>query len=383
MIFRPWYFEQLRQTLRRSPVCGLLGPRQTGKSTLARELARLFPSAHIFDLESPSDLLRLTNPELTLGRLSGLIILDEIQLRPDLFPILRVLADRPHADAQFLILGSAAPQLIRHASESLAGRIQFVDLHGFNLSETGPAALESLWLRGGFPRSFLADNDADSTAWRESFVRTFLERDLPQLGLRINASAMRRFWTMLAHRHGHIWNASELARSMSLSDKTVRNRLDELSLTFMVRQLRPWYQNLGKRLVKSPKVYLRDSGLLHHLLGLSTHQQLQGHPAVGASWEGFALEQILQLLRPSDAWFYATQSGAELDLFLQYNGRRLGFEFKYNEAPRTTRSMRIATDDLQLDHLWIICPGGVRAQVDEKISICGLSAAEYLRQAID
>jgi len=358
MIFRPWYFEQLRQTLRRSPVCGLLGPRQTGKSTLARELARLFPSAHIFDLESPSDLLRLTNPELTLGRLSGLIILDEIQLRPDLFPILRVLADRPHADAQFLILGSAAPQLIRHASESLAGRIQFVDLHGFNLSETGPAALESLWLRGGFPRSFLADNDADSTAWRESFVRTFLERDLPQ-------------------------NASELARSMSLSDKTVHNWLDELSLTFMVRQLRPWYQNLGKRLVKSPKVYLRDSGLLHHLLGLSTHQQLQGHPAVGASWEGFALEQILQLLRPSDAWFYATQSGTELDLFLQHNGRRLGFEFKYNEAPRTTRSMRIATDDLQLDHLWIICPGGVRAQVDEKISICGLSSAEYLRQAIN
>ena len=286
MIFRPWYFEQLRQTLRRSPVCGLLGPRQTGKSTLARELARLFPSAHIFDLESPSDLLRLTNPELTLGRLSGLIVLDEIQLRPDLFPILRVLADRPHADAQFLILGSAAPELIRHASESLVGRIQFVDLHGFNLSETGPAALEALWLRGGFPRSFLAHTDDDSTAWRESFVRTFLERDLPRLGLRINASAMRRFWTMLAHRHGQIWNASELARSMSLSDKTVRNWLDELCLTFMVRQLQPWYQNLGKRLVKSPKIYLRDSGLLHQLLGLSTHQQLQGHPAVGASWEG-------------------------------------------------------------------------------------------------
>jgi predicted AAA+ superfamily ATPase len=383
MIFRPWYFEQLRQTLRRSPICALLGPRQTGKSTLARELARLFPQSHLFDLESPTDLLRLTNPEFTLSRLSGLVILDEIQLRPDLFPILRVLADRPDTETRFLILGSAAPQLIRHSSESLAGRMQFVDLHGFNLSETGPAALESLWLRGGFPRSFLADNDADSTAWRESFVRTFLERDLPQFGLRINASAMRRFWTMLAHRHGQIWNASELARSMALSDKTVRNWLDELSLTFMVRQLPPWFQNLGKRLVKSPKVYLRDSGLLHHLLGLSTHHQLQGHPTVGASWEGFALEQILQLLRPADAWFYATQSGAELDLFLQHNGRRLGFEFKYSESPRTTRSMRIALTDLQLDHLWIICPGSVRAQLDDQISVCGLTNLEYLRQAID
>jgi predicted AAA+ superfamily ATPase len=383
MIFRPWYFEQLRQTLRRSPICTLLGPRQTGKSTLARELARLFPQSHLFDLESPTDLLRLTNPEFTLSRLSGLVILDEIQLRRDLFPILRVLADRPDTETRFLILGSAAPQLIRHSSESLAGHIQFVDLHGFNLSETGPAALESLWLRGGFPRSFLADNDADSTAWRESFVRTFLERDLPQFGLRINASAMRRFWTMLAHRHGQIWNASELARSMALSDKTVRNWLDELSLTFMVRQLPPWFQNLGKRLVKSPKVYLRDSGLLHHLLGLSTHHQLQGHPTVGASWEGFALEQILQLLRPADAWFYATQSGAELDLFLQHNGRRLGFEFKYSESPRTTRSMRIALTDLQLDHLWIICPGSVRAQLDDQISVCGLTNLEYLRQAID
>lgn len=380
MIFRPFYFEQLRQTLRRSPICGLLGPRQTGKSTLALEIARFFPQSHVFDLESPADLLRLTNPELTLSRLSGLIILDEIQLRPDLFPILRVLADRARPDVQFLILGSASPQLIRHSSESLAGRIQFVDLHGFNLSEIGSAALEKLWLRGGFPRSFLAENDSDSSAWRESFVRTFLERDLPQLGLRINATAMRRFWTMLAHRHGQIWNASELARSMALSDKTVRNWLDELSLTFMVRQLQPWFQNLGKRLVKSPKIYLRDSGLLHHLLGLSTMQQLLGHPAVGASWEGFALEQILQLLRPTDAWFYATQSGAELDLFLQHNGRRLGFEFKYNESPRTTRSMRIALADLQLDHLWIICPGTVQTQLDEKISVCGLATAETLQQ---
>ena len=319
-----------------------------------------------------ADQLRLSNPELALGRCRGLVVLDEIQIRPDLFPVLRVLADRAEPGVRFLILGSASPELIRHASESLSGRIELVDLHGFDLGETGAGTLERLWLRGGFPRSYLAADDADSSAWREGFVRTFLERDLPQFGVRVNAAVMRRFWTMLAHLHGQLWSASDLGRSMSLSDKTVRGYLDDLSQTFMVRQLQPWHENVGKRQVKSPKVYLRDSGLLHHLLGLQTLEQLQGHPQVGASWEGFALEQVLRSRRPQQAFFWATQAGAELDLLILESGRRLGFEFKYSERPSTTRSMRIAMSDLKLDQLTIICPGSVLAELDDRITVCGL-----------
>jgi len=334
------------------------------------------PNGHYFDLESPKDLLRLQNPELALGELVGLVILDEIQIRPDLFPVLRVLADRADFPARFLILGSASPDLIQHASESLAGRVEFVDLHGFDLVETGLGSIDRLWLRGGFPRSFLAGDDADSVAWREGFVRTFLERDLPQFGIRVAAPAMRRFWTMLAHSHGQLWNGSELGRAMGLSDKTVKSYLDDLTRTYMVRQLQPWFENVGKRQIKSPKIYLRDSGLLHHLLSLGTSKELAGHPKVGASWEGFAMEQILRISRRHDAYFWATQGGAELDLLLFRQGRRIGFEFKYSEKPSITRSMRVALDDLKLDVLHIVCPGSVTAKLDARIEVHGLQTIE-------
>ena len=293
-------------------------------------------------------------------------------MRPELFAVLRVLADRPDPPARFLILGSASPELIRHASESLAGRVEFVDLHGFDLQETGATAWQQLWLRGGFPRSYLAASLEDSVAWREGFIRTFLERDLTQLGISVPAPAMRRFWTMLAHGHGQHWNASVLGRSMGMSDKTMRGYLDSLTQTFMIRQLQPWLENLGKRQIKAPKIYLRDTGLLHSLLGLGTATDLAGHPKVGASWEGFALEQTLRLVSAASAYFWATQGGAELDLMLLRDGKRIGFEFKFSENPATTRSMRVAARDLQLDHLWIVCPGNAKARPEPKLGICGI-----------
>jgi predicted AAA+ superfamily ATPase len=326
-------------------------------------------------LESPRDQLRLQNPEIALASLRGLIVLDEVQLRPELFPVLRVLADRPELPASFLILGSASPELIQHSSESLAGRVEFIDLHGFDLTETGADSWLKLWSRGGFPRSYLASNESDSVAWREGFVRTFLERDLPQFGVRVPAPVMRRFWTMLAHGHGNLWNASELGRSMGLSDKTVKSYLEDLTQTYMVRQLQPWFENLGKRQVKSPKIYLRDSGLLHHLLHLESPEAIAAHPKVGASWEGFAMEQILRR-QPAkqQAYFWATQSGAELDLLLIEDGQRVGYEFKYSEQPKISRSMRVAIQDLNLHALKIVCPGDVRAQLDDCIEVIGLQA---------
>ena len=373
MIYRVFYQKAVEKALGRSPVCGLMGPRQSGKSTLARGIAASAAS-HYFDLESPRDQLRLPNPELALGRLSGLVVLDEIQTRPELFPVLRVLADRPDIPARFLMLGSAAPEFMARSAQSLAGRVEYVDLHGFDLTETGPGTHERLWLRGGFPRSYLADSDEASVAWREGFTRTFLERDLPQFGIRVSAAAMRRFWTMLAHVHGQLWNASELGRAMGLSDKTVRNYLDELSQTFMVRQLQPWFENIGKRQVKSPKIYLRDSGILHHLIGLETEAQLYAHPKVGSSWEGFALEQVLRQTRPKQAYFWATQGGAELDLLVFEEGRRLGYEFKYAERPKFTRSMRVAMEDLRLDALLVICPGTVRATLAPGVEVIGIES---------
>lgn len=373
MVPRAHYRKAVETALARSPVCGLMGPRQSGKSTLAREIAGAAAS-HYFDLESPRDQLRLQNPELALGRLSGLVVLDEVQTQPDLFPVLRVLADRADVPARFLILGSAAPELVARSAESLAGRIEYVDLHGFDLTETGSGTQETLWLRGGFPRSYLAASDEASVTWREGFVRTFLERDLPQFGIRVGAAAMRRFWTMLAHMHGQIWNASELGRAMGLSDKTVRNYLDELSQTFMVRQLQPWFENIGKRQVKSPKIYLRDSGILHHLIGLETESQLHAHPKVGSSWEGFALEQVLRQTRPTQAYFWGTQGGAELDLLVFAAGRRLGYEFKYAERPQFSRSMRVAMEDLRLDSLVVICPGSVQATLAPGVEVMGIDA---------
>jgi hypothetical protein len=318
-----------------------------------------------------------------LGSLQDLVILDEIQQIPDLFQTLRVLVDRPGNRARFIILGSASPQLMRNASESLAGRVEFIELGGFDLGETGSSAWQSLWLRGGFPRAFLADSETDSLAWREGFIRTFLERDIPQLGINIPGSAMRRFWTMLAHYHGQLWNASELSRAMGLSDKTVRSYLDILSGAFMVRQLQPWFENTGKRQVRSPKIYLRDSGLLHSLLNIPDLQVLFGHPKVGASWEGYAIEQVLSILHPNEAYFWGTHGGAELDLMFFHNGKRYGIEVKFSEAPEVTRSMQSALQELQLAHLWVIYPGSQVYPVHERITVYPLQKLTNLLEKIE
>ncbi|MGD8985451.1 MAG: ATP-binding protein [Desulfobacteraceae bacterium] len=368
MIDRPSYIEKLSTALRRSPVVALLGPRQCGKTTLARIFGLERKSTH-FDLESQPDLQRLQNPEMVLGSLEGIVILDEIQRLPELFNVLRVLVDRPERTTRFLILGSASPDLVKNVSETLAGRIEFIELSGFDVGETGADSWQALWLRGGFPRSYLADSDDDSLAWREGFLHTFLERDIPQLGITIPSAAMRRFWTMLAHYHGQLWNASELARSMGLTDKTVRSYLDILTGTFMVHQLQPWHENIGKRQVKSPKIYLRDSGILHALLNIADMHSLWGHPRVGASWEGFALSQFTQIVRPAQLFFWSTYRGAEIDLFFLHRGRRYGAEFKFSEAPKITKSMRTALNDLDLEHLWVVYPGQHHYAVDKKVSV--------------
>lgn len=373
MLQRYRYKSAIERALDRSPICALLGPRQCGKTTLARSLSKERPS-HYFDLESPRDQLRLINAEQTLMDLSGLIILDEIQVKPELFSILRVLADRLEQKAVFLILGSASPELIQRSAESLAGRVEFIDLHGFDLNEVGADNLKQLWARGGFPKAFLAASDEDSFVWREGFVRTFLERDLPQFGVRVSSTVMRRFWTMLAHSHGQLWNASRLGRSMGLTDKTVRRYLEDLTQTYMIRQLQPWYENLSKRQVRAPKVFLRDSGILHHLLSLDSYETLLSHPHVGMSWEGFAMEQILRKTEKAEAYFWSTQSGAELDLLLFESGKRVGYEFKYSETPKISRSMRVAIEDLYLDKLYVVCPGDARSQLDEKVEVIGLQA---------
>lgn len=377
MIERTQYRKRLYSALKRSPVTAILGPRQCGKTTLAREVCAK-EKGTFFDLESPQDEARLQNPQMALEGLKGLVVLDEIQRKPELFPVLRVLADRPKGKARFLLLGSASPHLMKSASESLAGRIEFVELAGFNLSEVMAGQEERLWLRGGFPRSFLARSNQDSVSWREGFVRTFLERDLPQLGLSIPAATLRRFWTMLAHYHGQTWNASDLSRSLGLSDHTIRRYLDILTGTFMIRQLQPWFENIGKRQVKAPKVYFRDSGILHHLLSLFDEKCLFGSPRVGASWEGFALEMVLQNLQPHDAYFWSTFSGAELDLLLFCGGKRFGFEFKFSEAPSPTRSMYSSVETLDLAHLWVITPGRKSFPLTKTISVCGLSDLSHV-----
>ena len=368
MLPRAEYLRLIERATTRSPVTALLGPRQCGKTTLARAFAGTRESA-FFDLESEVDLRRLANPEMVLGDKPGLVVLDEIQRAPHLFNVLRVLVDRPGADARFLILGSASPDLVRGVSESLAGRVEFVELAGFGLGETGVEDWRRLWLRGGLPRSYLAESDADSMAWRDGFIRTFLERDIPQLGISIPVVAMRRFWTMLAHWHGQTWNASEIGRSMSATDKTVRRYLDLLTGTYMVRQLQPWFENLAKRQVKAPKIYLRDTGILHALLESGSDDAILSHPRVGASWEGFAIEQVLGALRPAHAWFWAAHGGGEVDLLILANGRRLGFEMKFSEAPEVSRSMYNIVDALRLDQLYVVCPGKESYPVTERISV--------------
>lgn len=380
LVDRPEFLRALREALSRSPAVALLGPRQCGKSTLARTIAAEVLQATYLDLERPADLERLKNPELTLAAAPGLVVLDEIQRKPELFEVLRVLVDRSSAAGRFLALGSASLDVVKGASESLAGRVSFVDLTGFRLGEVEDAP--RLWLRGGFPRSYLAESEAASVAWREDFVRTFLERDIPQLGINIPAATLRRFWTMVAHFHGQIWNASELARSLGTSENTARRYLDLLTGAYMIRQLPPWFENLKKRQVKSPKVYVRDSGLLHTLLTLETAEQLSGHPKVGASWEGYVIEQLLVGLGSRDVYFWATHAGAELDLFARIGGKRYGFEIKYTDAPRTTRSMRTAQADLELERLFLIYPGEQSYPLDDGIDVLPISEVARIRERL-
>lgn len=368
--------ETLRRSLRTTPVVAILGARQVGKTTLARALAASWPSpTTYFDLESPVDQARLADPMLALAPLRGLVVLDEIQLRPALFATLRVLCDRPRKPSRFLVLGSASPSLLRQGAESLAGRIAFVELGPFGIDEVGSARAGRLWLRGGFPRSFLARSDAESGDWRRAFVQTFLERDLPQLGITIGAPTLRRFWTMIAHYHAQLWNASELARAFGVADTTVRGYLDLLTGTFMVRQLLPWSANVGKRQVKAPKIYLSDSGLLHTLLGLEHKEDLERHPKVGASFEGFALESVVRRLgaRSHECFFWRTYAGAELDLLVVRGRRRLGFEFKRTTAPGLTPSMRSALADLELEHIDVVHAGTETFPLAPKIRAVALA----------
>lgn len=367
MILRPASLDRIASVFKVHPIAALLGPRQCGKTTLARMLAEGKPSTY-FDLENPVDIRRLSAPMRTLEELADLVIIDEIQRRPDLFELLRVLVDRPQNRAHFLILGSASPGLVKGVSESLAGRIGFVDLSGFDITEVGTTERSPLWIRGGFPRSFLAEDDSSSMVWRENFIRTFLERDIPQLGISIPAETLRRFWTMISHYHGQVWNAAQFARSLGTSEPTARRYLDILAGSFMIRVLPPWFENLRKRQVKAPKVYIRDCGILHALLQISTSADLQGHPKLGSSWEGFCLENIIGVLQTRDAYFWATHAGAELDLMVMLDGKRYGFEFKYADAPGAGRSMHIAVTDLDLEHLWVIYPGQEKYAISDKIS---------------
>jgi predicted AAA+ superfamily ATPase len=350
----------------------LVGPRQVGKTTLARSFLPA-GAATYFDLEDPRVEAQLESPMLALEPLRGLVVIDEVQRAPGLFKVLRVLMDRDPAPARFLLLGSASPGLLRQSGESLAGRVEVLEIGGFALDEAA-GARDRLWLRGGYPRSYLAAAEADSRAWRDAFIGLFLERDLPQLGINVPPPAMRRFWTMLAHFNGQVWNAAEPARSLGVNESTVRRHLDWLAQTFMVRQLQPWFENLGKRQVKAPKIYFRDTGLLHALLGIADAPALAAHPKSGASWEAFALEQILQIAAPDEAWFWATHAGAEIDLLMIKDGRRVGIEFKRADAPRLTPSMRIALRDLRLDALYVVYPGERRYPLADAVEAVPLSA---------
>jgi predicted AAA+ superfamily ATPase len=360
VIERPGHLSRLRSLLDQFPIVGMIGARQVGKTTLARAYAAGFDGkvTH-FDLENPRDLYRLEDPMFALEGLGGLVILDEIQLCPELFPVLRVLADREGRPARFLVLGSASPELLRQSSESLAGRIAYHELDGLSLDEVGTEHVEDLWLRGGFPLSYLAPSEPLSSRWRQQFIRTYLERDLSELGIQLPSTTMRRFWTMLAHYHGEIWSGAELARAFGVSDKTVRGYLDTLVSTFMAKRLEPWFENVGKRQVKSPKIYLTDSGILHTLLGLEGREDLLSHPKVGASWEGFAIGEVVAHLgaRPEECFFWKLHSGAELDLLIRRGNLRRGFELKLTSSPRVTPSMHSALEILDLEELIVIHAG--------------------------
>ncbi|MFA5075163.1 MAG: ATP-binding protein [Candidatus Babeliales bacterium] len=363
-MIREFYLKEIEKQLRVHKVCGLLGPRQVGKTTLAKQFAEKFSDSvekiHIFDLENPQDLIKFDNPMLLLtpllGKKDNLIIIDEIQMRPELFPILRVLVDK-YEKSKILILGSASRDLIKQSSETLAGRIGYIELPPFSYLET--KELLSLWLRGGFPKAYLANSEEDSFTWRQSYIKTFLERDIPSLGFNIPSQQIYRFWLMLCHYHGQTFNASEISKSLGITDHIARKYLDILIGTFMMRSLQPWFENISKRQVKAPKIYFRDSGILHALLNIHNQNQLISYPRLGAFWEGFALEEILRKYQAAqeECFFWGTQSGAELDLLLFKGGKKVGFEFKYSDAPKFTPSMRIAIEDLKLDHLYVIHPG--------------------------
>ena len=356
MIYRKDLHDRIKEALARNRMVVLLGPRQCGKTTLAREFLNL-DSKNYFDLEDPVSLIRLEEPMTALRELEGLVVIDEIQRRAELFPVLRVLADRRPLPARFLILGSASPELLRQSSESLAGRVELITMGGFDLAEVGRAESEKLWLRGGFPDSFTAPNESDSFSWRKNFIQTFLERDLASAGISIEPTALYRFWSMLAHYHGQIWNASEPARSLGVSQPTVRRYLDLLTGFFMVRQLAPWHANLKKRQVKSPKIYFSDSGLLHQILGIRSEKDLLTSPKCGASWEGYVIEEAIQAFNPDESYFWATHNGAEIDLLMVKEGALYGVECKRMDAPRLTTSMRIAMTDLKLERMSVIYPG--------------------------
>ena len=356
MIPRGSYITRVRRALGRSPVVALVGPRQCGKTTLAR--CFLDPgAASYFDLDDPAVRQAFEQSMTVLRGLRGLVVIDEAQRQPALFPVLRVLADRPERPATFLILGSASPELSRQSAESLAGRVETIEMRGFDLREVPVETQEALWRRGGFPRSFLAADEQESAVWRRNFIQTFLERDLAVLGFGLSPALMGRFWTMLAHYHAQVWNGSEIAASLGIAPNTARAYLDALEQTFMIRRLQPWHANLGKRLVKTPRIYFRDSGLFHSLCGMESASALLTHPKVGASWEGFALEEILRAWRPAQAWFYAVHSGPEMDLVMETDGRRIGVEFKRSDAPVATRSMHVAKSDAALDEVWVVYPG--------------------------
>ena len=361
---RPRELEAVRAGLRRAPVTALLGPRQCGKTTLAQSLK----AEHFFDLEDPRSLARLDEPQTALEGLTGTVVIDEVQRKPDLFPLLRVLADRQQS-TRYLLLGSASPDLVKEVSESLAGRVAYHDLGPLAADETGVREWRKVWLRGGFPRSYLADDDTASALWREDFIRSYLERDIPALGISIPAETLRRFWVMVSHYHGQVLNLSELGRSFGVSDHTVRRYLEILSGTFMIRLLPPWHANVGKRLVKAPKLYIRDSGLFHALHTIATPLQLESHPKLGASWEGFAMEQAIRLTGVAHPHFWRTHTGAELDLVWQAHGALWGMEFKYQDAPRMTRSIRAVMRDLPLRHLWIVYPGPDRYRLDKAVTV--------------
>ena len=372
MIPRSAILSDMKAALERSPVVVLSGPRQCGKTTLARELLSA-DSVNYFDLEDPASLARLDEPMTALRPLEGLVVIDEVQRRPDLFPMLRVLADRRPSSARFLILGSASGDLLRQTSESLAGRAERITIGGFSLEEVGADALQDLWRRGGFPLSYLAATETDSLSWRSQFIQALLERDLPQWGIRVPATALRRFWTILAHYHGQTWNGADAARTLGVGEATVRRYLDLLTDAFMVRQLQPWRANLRKRQVKSPKVYVRDSGLLHRLLGIDTAKALVSHPKIGASWEGFVIEQVLVSEPHDEAFFWATHQGAEIDLILSRGGRLLGVECKRTDAPRVTPSIKNALADLDLDRVAVVYPGERRYPLADRVEAVPVS----------